>query len=197
LWQGKKLPTGYGRISHEATEHYIHRLSYELHRGSVPDGLYVCHTCDTPSCWNPDHLWLGTHQNNMHDMRVKRRGANQFTKGHARMSKKEQEQEQEQVETAAEKKAKSFSSTAYLAAEQKLKALHKEEFEALIDAEFAAAGIERKRRLTEEERAAKEAREAEEKALKAAAKAEAAREKALEKARELAEKYPDLVSVTS
>ena len=94
-----------------------------------------------------------------------------------------------------ETKETPFSSKANGAAVKKLKALHKEEFEALIDAEFEAAGIERKRQLTPEERAVRDAELAEERAAKAAAKAEAAREKALEEARKLAEKYPDLVSV--
>lgn len=91
-----------------------------------------------------------------------------------------------------EEKKSSFANQAYVAAEKALKEAHRDEFEALLQAEYDKAGVTRRVRLSAEERAAKVA---EEKAAKEALKAAAAKEKALAAARALAAEYPDLVTI--
>lgn len=77
-WTGSFVRNGYGRLSAAKDSNreavYAHRVSWQLHRGPVPDGLYVLHTCDNRWCVKPDHLWLGTNADNMRDMVRKGRG---------------------------------------------------------------------------------------------------------------------------
>lgn len=52
-----------------------YRAAYRVFVGSIPEKLFVCHHCDNPMCVNPDHLFIGSHKDNMKDMREKRRQA--------------------------------------------------------------------------------------------------------------------------
>jgi hypothetical protein len=76
-WQGRIYGDGYGRfLGYLAT----HRLAYYFTTGVDPEELLVCHHCDNPPCCNPDHLFLGTHADNMRDMVQKGRHRSQTKK---------------------------------------------------------------------------------------------------------------------
>lgn len=75
LWTGHRYPNGYGQFYLSGKMVLSHRVSYRMHKGEISRGLCVCHTCDTPNCVNPDHLWIGTRKDNMMDMVWKGRAA--------------------------------------------------------------------------------------------------------------------------
>jgi len=75
LWQGATNKRGYGRCTVNGVNWYSHRLSWMLHYGAIPVGMFVLHHCDNPSCVRPDHLFLGTQTDNMKDCVRKRRHA--------------------------------------------------------------------------------------------------------------------------
>lgn len=78
-WTGyRRPPQGYGETTLNSEKWAAHRLSYTVHKGPIPEGQFVCHTCDNPACVNPDHLWVGTHQDNMKDAKAKKRIARAY-----------------------------------------------------------------------------------------------------------------------
>jgi hypothetical protein len=76
IWIGDKWPDGYGRFWAEGRNHRAHRWSYEHFVGQIPEGLNLCHACDTPLCVNPSCLWPGTQKENIQDAARKGRRKN-------------------------------------------------------------------------------------------------------------------------
>lgn len=68
LWPGARDPDSYGKVTIDGKRCYAHRESYKLFNGPLDPGFFACHTCDTPPCVNPEHLFAGTHTENMLDM---------------------------------------------------------------------------------------------------------------------------------
>jgi len=99
-WTASTSNCGYGNIYCDGTMSLAHRVAWEINIGVIPEGACVCHTCDNPSCVNPNHLFLGTHVDNMRDMsnkgRANRKPINQgedqhkskLTKGMVKMIRK-------------------------------------------------------------------------------------------------------------
>lgn len=73
LWSGNLSRAGYGRVRVSGKEKQVHRVMWEAVNGPISRGLFVCHKCDVRACCNPDHLFLGDHQDNMTDSVVKRK----------------------------------------------------------------------------------------------------------------------------
>lgn len=83
-WVGATIKDGYGMMKVNGKSILAHRFSYEMSHGKIPEGMLVCHSCDNPRCVNPEHLFLGSHQDNMDDMISKRRDHKSCGEGHGR-----------------------------------------------------------------------------------------------------------------
>lgn len=83
-WTASTQAGGYGqfRVSRPRRKVRAHIMAYQISKGPT-NGLLVCHSCDNPPCCNPQHLWLGTHDDNMKDAAAKKRFRGHNMKGEA------------------------------------------------------------------------------------------------------------------
>jgi hypothetical protein len=66
-WTGRRNWQGYGRYEIKNRVYAAHRVAWSVRNGPIPAGIFVCHRCDNPPCCNPDHLFLGTPEDNIRD----------------------------------------------------------------------------------------------------------------------------------
>lgn len=95
LWTGRVDRDGYGDCSESLGEQRAHRMSYVLHKGKIPDGLVICHTCESlypvgdftyRLCVRPDHIYAGTHTQNIADRDRTGRSAKGARAGNAKLT---------------------------------------------------------------------------------------------------------------
>lgn len=84
LWTASRHKNGYGQFHDGEMMTTAHRFGYKLRRGTIPAGLCVLHTCDTPPCQNPNHWFLGTYKDNADDREAKQRGNHPAGEQHGR-----------------------------------------------------------------------------------------------------------------
>ena len=81
LWLAATDRDGYGQFTYNGKQQRAHRISWILHNGEIPDGMFVCHRCDVPGCVRPDHLFIGSVKDNAEDCNAKNRQASGMTHG--------------------------------------------------------------------------------------------------------------------
>lgn len=86
LWLKGLSSDGYGKVKRNSKTVRAHRLSYELANGAIPSTSLVLHSCDQPSCVNPEHLRIGTAQDNADDRRRRNRHAKGPKSGMAKLT---------------------------------------------------------------------------------------------------------------
>lgn len=87
-WTGSRQKYGHGMIRLPFADRgtLAHRLAWELKKGPIPEGMHVLHSCDNPPCVNTEHLFLGTHADNMADKEAKNRGVKGSKHGNAKVT---------------------------------------------------------------------------------------------------------------
>lgn len=90
-WLAAKSSKGYGSFMNDSGSRMAHRYSYLIHNGDLPDGLFVCHSCDNPGCVRPDHLELGDQFKNMGDASSRRRIAMGERQGLSKLTERDVE----------------------------------------------------------------------------------------------------------
>lgn len=74
IWLRSLSPSGYGQVFSGSMMEGAHRFSWRAFNGEIPEDACVLHKCDVRCCVNPDHLYVGDHQQNMDDMNGRGRG---------------------------------------------------------------------------------------------------------------------------
>jgi hypothetical protein len=80
LWKGAKNHAGYGKMRWCGGWELAHRIIFMMVHGPIPEGAFICHHCDTPSCVNPNHLFLGSALENNRDTLAKGRRPRRYRK---------------------------------------------------------------------------------------------------------------------
>ena len=78
IYSHKPITNGYIILNRKGKMIRLHRKAYEIFNGPIPNGLFVCHTCDNKICINPDHLFIGSALDNIQDMDSKGRRINSY-----------------------------------------------------------------------------------------------------------------------
>jgi hypothetical protein len=90
-WTAGRYRGGYGhfrkKVDGKWKMYKAHRFSYEWFKGKIPEGMLVCHSCDNPSCVNPEHLFVGTVKDNAQDCVKKGRNGFGRNPNHKHLSK--------------------------------------------------------------------------------------------------------------
>lgn len=86
IWLGGKIKGGYGVWDWNGKTTTTHKIAWLYPNYTIPNGMQILHSCDNPSCCNPKHLRIGTHQDNMDDRSQRNRTAKHEKNGNRKLS---------------------------------------------------------------------------------------------------------------